>query len=378
MEIHGVTEPSFTAVRKAFARNIERYGEVGAAVCVYHHGRPVVDLWTGLADPDVSRPWQRDTLQIVFSATKGVVAACAHLLVQRGDLDLDAPVTRYWPEFGAAGKDRIPVRWVLSHRAGLAALDRPLTLADVTAWNPVTEALAMQAPAWEPGTAHGYHAFTYGWIVGELVRRVSGRSIGTFFRQEIADPLGLDIWIGLPGDEQHRVSRIVAPPLDLSTVDRSSLTLRAMLPTEEPMDFNRPDLRAAEIPAVNGVCTARALARFYAALIGSVDGHRILDPATLATATAEQAAGADRILQVPTRWALGFGLPTPDLPWFTPTLFGHAGHGGSLGFADPASGLAFAYVMNRVHAAMEPDLRANDLAVAAIEAAERPGDRVAG
>ncbi|MEV8517071.1 serine hydrolase domain-containing protein [Dactylosporangium sp. NPDC051484] len=349
-----------------------RCGEVGAAVCVYHHGRPVVDVWAGLADPDVSRPWRRDTLQVVFSATKGVVAACAHLLVQRGDLDLDAPVARYWPEFGAAGKDRIPVRWVLSHQAGLAALDRPLTLADVAAWNPVTAAVATQAPAWEPGTAHGYHALTYGWIVGELVRRVTSRSIGAFFRQEIADPLGLDIWIGLPGDEQHRVSRIVAPPLDRSTVDRSSLMLRAMLPTDEPLDLNRPDLRAAEIPAVNAVCTARALARFYAALIGSVDGHRILDPATLAAATTEQAAGADRILRVPIRWALGFGLPTPDLPWFTPTLFGHAGHGGSLGFADPASGLAFAYVMNRVHATMEPDPRASDLAVAANTAASHP------
>jgi CubicO group peptidase (beta-lactamase class C family) len=208
--------------------------------------------------------------------------------------------------------------------------------------------------------------------VGELVRRVSGRSIGIFFQQEIADPLGLDLWIGLPGDEHHRVSRIVAAPLDLSTVDRSSLMVRAMLPTDEPLDLNRPDLRAAEIPAVNGVCTARALARFYAALIGPVDGHRILDPATLTAATAEQTAGVDRILQVPTRWALGFGLPTPDLPWFTPTLFGHAGHGGSLGFADPASGLAFAYVMNRIHATTDPDLRASNLAVAAIATADRP------
>jgi CubicO group peptidase (beta-lactamase class C family) len=369
VEIHGFTKPSFTAVREAFERNIERYGEVGAAVCVHHHGRPVVDLWTGLADPETSQPWQRDTLQVIFSTTKSAVAACAHLLVQRGDLDLDAPVARYWPEFAAAGKDRIPVRWVLSHQAGLAALDRPLTLADVVAWDPVTAAIAAQAPNWEPGTAHGYHVFTYGWIVGELVRRVSGRSIGTFFRQEIANPLGLDLWIGLPDEEQHRVSRIVAPPLDLSTVDRSSLILRASLPTDEPLDLNRPDLRTAEIPAVNGICTARALSGFYAALIGPVDGHRILDPATLAAATAEQAAGADRVLRVPTRWALGFGLPTPDLPWFTPTLFGHAGHGGSLGFADPTSGLAFAYVMNRLHTTMEPDLRASDLAVAANTAA---------
>ncbi|MDQ7908110.1 serine hydrolase domain-containing protein [Phytohabitans sp. ZYX-F-186] len=369
MEIHGFAEPRFTAVREAFAGNIDRYGEIGAAVCVYYHGRPVVDLWAGMADPDAGRPWRRDTPQVVFSATKGVVAACAHLLVQRGDLDLDAPVARYWPEFAAAGKDRIPVRWVLSHRSGVAALDRPLSSAEVTAWDPVTKAVAAQAPAWEPGTAHGYHAFTYGWIVGELVRRVSGRGIGTFLREEIADPFGLDVWIGLPDDEQHRASRIVAPPLDLSGLDRSSLVVRALLSTDEPLDLNRPDLRAAEIPAVNAACTAHALARFYAALAGPVDGRRILDPATLAAATAEQAAGVDRILGTPTRWALGFGLPTPDVPWFTPTLFGHAGHGGSLGFADPASGLAFGYVMNRIHSTVEPDRRASDLAVAAQAAA---------
>lgn len=363
-----LTNPQFTTVWEAFERNIERYGEVGAAVCVHHHGRPVVDLWTGLADPGASRPWRDDTLQVVFSSTKSVVAACAHLLVQRGDLDLDEPVSWYWPEFAAAGKDGVPVRWVLSHQAGLATLDRELTLAEVVAWDPIVAAIAAQAPAWRPGTAHGYHALTFGWIVGELVRRISGQTIGTFFRREIADQLGLDFWIGLPDQERHRVSRVVAPPVDLSTVDRSSPLARAVFPTDEPLDFNRPDLLAAEIPSANGVCTARALARFYAALIGPVDGHRILDPATLAAATAERATGTDRILGVPTRWALGFGLPTPDVPWHTPTLFGHAGHGGSLGFADPASGVAFAYVMNRLHTAMIPDRRASDLAVAAIAA----------
>lgn len=371
MKIHGFAEPRFKAVIRTFEHNLQRYDEIGAAVCVYHHGRRVVDAWAGLADPETNRPWQHDTLQVIYSATKGPVAACAHLLAQRGELDLDAPIARYWPEFATAGKHLIPVRWALSHQAGLPALDHPLTLADVAAWNPASTALAAQAPAWEPGTAHGYHALTYGWIVGELVRRISGHSVGTFFRREIATPLGLDLWIGLPSDQQHRVSRIMAPPMDLSSLDRSSLMVRAMLPTNEPLDLNRPDLRAAEIPAVNGVCTAEALARFYAALIGPVDGNRILDPDTLATATAEQTAGPDRILMTPTRWALGFGLPTPELPWFTPTLFGHAGHGGSLGFADPASGLAFAYVMNRIHTTLEPDPRASDLAVTAIAAAQR-------
>ncbi|MEO3888559.1 serine hydrolase domain-containing protein [Nonomuraea sp. B5E05] len=367
-DISGETAPGFEAVRTAFARNLADHEEIGAAVAVYLHGRKVVDLWGGLADPDEGRRWERDTLQVVYSTTKAITAACALLLAQRGELDLDAPVARYWPEFAARGKDRVPVRWLLTHQAGLPAIDQPITPAEAIAWEPMVEALAAQRPFWEPGTEHGYHGLTYGWLVGEVVRRVSGRTIGAFLAEEIAGPLGLDLWIGLPESELPRVSRIVTSvpaSADLAGVDLdalpepvremmraftdpTSLTMRSMSVVSPPLDHNDPREQQAEMPSTNGICTARALARFYAALIGEVDGHRILSPATLAAATAEQVAGLDRILRMPVRIGTGFGLPTPDAFFYTPTTFGFPGLGGSLGFADPRSGLAFGYVMNHV------------------------------
>ncbi|MFD8530136.1 serine hydrolase domain-containing protein [Streptosporangium canum] len=379
-EIGGDTAPGFEEVREAFAANLAGGQEVGAAVGVYLHGRKVVDLWGGIADPETGRRWERDTLQVVFSTTKGVTAACAHLLSQRGELDLDAPVAEYWPEFAAHGKDRVPVRWLLTHQAGLPAIDHPITPAEAIAWHPMVTALAAQRPFWEPGTEHGYHAHTYGWLVGEVVRRVTGRSLGTFLAEEIAAPLGLDLWIGLPETERRRVSRIVAAPLDLDALaridldalaeparevmgayaDPTSLTRRSMAVVTPPLNHDDPDEQAAEMPSTNGICTARALARFYAALIGEVDGQRILASDTLAAATAEQVSGTDRVLRVPVRIGTGFGLPTPDAFWYSPTAFGFPGYGGSLGFADPANGLAFGYVMNHIQEGV-PDRRAATL-----------------
>jgi CubicO group peptidase (beta-lactamase class C family) len=380
-EIGGETAPGFDAVREAFAANLAGDQEVGAAVAVYLHGRKVVDLWGGIADPEDGRPWEHDTLQVVYSATKSVTAACALLLAQRGELDLDAPVAEYWPEFAANGKERVPVRWLLTHQAGLPTIDHPITPAEAIAWDPMVAALAAQRPSWEPGTEHGYHGMTYGWLVGEVVRRVSGRSIGTYLAEEIAAPLGLDLWIGLPKSEHHRVSRIIAPPVDLDAfaridldalpepmrdvvaayADPTSLTVRSLLTLiTPPLDHNDPDEQAAELPSTGGICTARSLARFYAALIGEVDGQRILTPATLAAATAEQVSGIDRILRIPVRIGTGFGLPMPDAYWYTPSAFGFPGYGGSLGFADPATGLAFGYVMNHVQDGV-PDRRAASL-----------------
>ncbi|MCK2221070.1 beta-lactamase family protein [Actinomadura sp. ATCC 31491] len=385
--ISGMTAPGFEAVREAFEAGLAAGLEVGAAVSVYVHGRQVVDLWGGVADPATGRPWERDSLAVIFSTTKAVTAACAHLLAQRGELDLDAPVARYWPEFGAHGKDRLPVRWLLTHQAGLPALDHPVTKAEAIAGAPVVRALAAQRPFWEPGTAHGYHAHTYGWLVGEVVRRVSGRSLGTYLAEEIAGPLGLDLWIGLPEAESHRVSRLVTTPIDFAALaaldlaalpepmrdvmaayaDPTSLTRRAMMLVDPPLNHDDPAEQRAEMPATNGVCTARALARFYAALIGEVDGRRLLSPATLAAATEEQASGPDLVLRVPVRLGTGFGLPTPDAFWYSPTAFGFPGHGGSIGFADPASGLAFGYVPNRLEDGPQ-DRRAASL-VAAVRAA---------
>jgi CubicO group peptidase (beta-lactamase class C family) len=375
-EISGTTAPGFEPVREAFQANFDRHGETGAAVGVYRHGEPVVDLWGGAADATTGRPWERDTLQIVYSTTKGVVAGCANLAAQRGELDLDAPVSEYWPEFAANGKAEIPVRWLLTHQAGLPLVDAKLTPAQAIAWEPVVAALAAQRPVWEPGTDVGYHGLTYGFLVGEVVRRATGRTIGRYLADEIAGPLGLDLFIGLPERERHRMSRLDAlpgsleppPDVDLSQVpepmrawlDPTSLTLRSYTWISPALDHNDPAEWAAELPSTNAVTTARSLAAFYAALIGEVDGHRILDPEHLDAAVAEQVSGVDRILQVPVRLGTGFGLPTPDAFFHTPTAFGFAGLGGSIGFADPATGLAFGYVMNKLVQG-RPDPRAANL-----------------
>jgi CubicO group peptidase (beta-lactamase class C family) len=378
--INGEVATGFEPVREAFAANFARHGDIGAAVCVYHDGRPVVDLWGGVADPDDGRPWARDTLQLVYSATKGATATAAHLLAQRGALDLDAPVAEYWPEFAANGKAEIPVRRLLSHQAGVVALDDPVPLADALSWHPMVAALAAQRPAWTPGTAHGYHGRTFGWLVGEVIRRVSGRTPGRFFAEEVAAPLGLDFFIGLPAGERGRVSRMVyKQSLDLSSVppesipeefralvtavlDPESLYNRAFAVTDPPaIDFNAPEVHAAEIPASNGIGTARGLARMYAALIGEVDGVRLLTPATLADATREQSSGADRVILVPTRFGSGYALPTEATPLMGPSSFGHPGRGGSLGFADPEHGIAFGYVMNHIMDGAPDDVRAASL-----------------
>jgi len=379
--ILGEVAAGFEPVREAFAANFAGHGDIGAAVCVYRDGRPVVDLWGGVADPDGGRPWARDTLQLVYSATKGATATAAHLLAQRGALDLDAPVAEYWPEFAANGKADIPVRWLLSHRAGVVTLDDPVPLADALAWQPMVAALAAQRPAWRPGSAHGYHGRTFGWLVGEVIRRVSGRTPGRFFAEEIAAPLGLDFFIGLPAGARGRVSRMVykQPHFDFAAaapesipeqfrelmaalLDPNSLYNKAFSVTNPAeIDFNAPAVQAAEIPASNGIGTARALARMYAALIGEVDGVRLLTPETLAAATKEQAVGADRVLLVPTRFSLGYALPTEVTPMTGPSSFGHPGRGGALGFADPEHRIAFGYVMNHIIEDAPTDVRATSL-----------------
>ncbi|NED19638.1 beta-lactamase family protein [Streptomyces sp. SID9913] len=366
--IDGEVAPGFEPVREAFTANFARHGDIGAAVCVYRYGRPVVDLWGGVADPETGRPWTRDTLQLVYSATKGATATAAHMLAERGALDLDAPVAKYWPEFASNGKADIPVRWLLSHQAGLIALDQPVPLNQALTWHPIAAALADQRPVWTPGTAHGYHGRTWGWLVGEVIRRVSGRSPGRFFADEIAAPLGLDFFIGLPASERDRVSRMVyrRPDVDLTTVpteslpeelreqvaawrDPNSFSNRAYAVTDPAeIDFDSPEVQAAELPASNGIGTAHALARMYAALIGDVDGVRLLTQETLASATREQTGGKDQVMLIPSRFSAGYMLPTDTNPMTGPNAFGHTGRGGSLGFADPEHGIAFGYVMNHI------------------------------
>ncbi|MEW2631698.1 serine hydrolase domain-containing protein [Streptomyces sp. NPDC048389] len=379
VDVRGTVADGFEAVADAFARNFEQRGERGAAVAVYRDGRKVVDLWAGTRNVDGHEPWVLDTAQVVRSATKGVAAAVVLLLHQRGQIDLDAPVGTYWPEFKAAGKERVLVRHLLSHRAGLPVLDRPLTPAEAQDGVSGPAALAAQALAWEPGTEHGYHAQTYSWLLGELVRRVTGRTLGRWVAEEIARPLGLDLWIGLPADEAHRVGRlgpIAEPPtaegggLTLRPKravveayrDPASLTRRAFEAIHPLPDENDPAYRAAELPASGGMSTARALARFYAATIGGVDGGpRLLAPATLTLARTEESAGPDRVLVVPTRFGLGFMLHGPASPLLGPGSFGHPGRGGSLGFADPESGVALGYTTNGMRKGVTADPRAQAL-----------------
>jgi CubicO group peptidase (beta-lactamase class C family) len=378
--VHGYVAPRFAPVRDAFVRNFAAHGEVGAACCVYHRGEPVVDIHAGLADRASARPWREDTLQLVFSATKGVTAACVLLLAERGALDLDAPVARYWPEFAANGKEDIPVRWLLSHRSGLAAIEGTFSLDEALSWRPVVEALAAQAPLWEPGTRHGYHLRSYGWLLGELVRRVTGRSLGRFLAEEIAAPLGLEFWIGLPASEEPRVSTIVPP--EPAAAEMQALLDRLFAPDTiagraftGPSNlfhydemWNRRALHATELPSSNGIGTARALARLYASLVGAVNGVRSLRAATVDVACELQSEGPDAVLLLPTRFGLGFMLPPALCPSAGPSSFGHPGAGGSLAFADRAHGLGFGYVMNRMTIATTGDPRADALVAAVYRA----------
>lgn len=388
-DIHGEVASAFEPVRKAFAANFEQYGEVGAAFSLYVRDEKVVDIWGGVADQRAGRPWEEDTLQLVFSTTKGATAVCAHILAQRGELDLDAPVASYWPEFAAEGKGEIPVRWLLAHRAGLPVIEPRPKPAVALDWDAITGLLAQQRPVWEPGTAHGYHALTYGWLVGEVIRRVSGRPIGQFFAEEVAGPLGLDFWIGLPEAQEPRVARLVemgAPEMpegfDINSLpeevrammaaflDPNSLTQRALAVTDPALSWNDPDVHAAQIPAANGICTARSLARMYAALVGEVDGVRLLTDATVATATEVQSEGSDHVLMVPTKFGLGFMLSSSFSPFGGPRSFGHPGAGGSVGFADPDGEWAFGYVMNKMAQNLAGDPRTVGL-VAAVNACLR-------
>jgi CubicO group peptidase (beta-lactamase class C family) len=370
--VGGSVESGFEPVQEAFAANFERYGEVGAACCVHLHGRRVVDLWGGATAPGGSEPYTADTLQMVWSSTKGVVAIAAHMLAQEGKLDFDLPAAEYWPDFAAEDKGGIPVRWLFCHKSGVAAIDRPLGLDDVLAWTPVVDALAAQRPLWKPGTAHGYHTWTYGWLAGEVIRRVAGVSVGRFVAERIARPLKADFWIGLPEDQNARVAPILpAPPPSPETppdplaariADPQSLTYRAFAnPAVPPSAFNQYPFRSAEVPAGNGIGTARALSRIYAACIGQVDGVRLLEAETLREATVTQARGLDLVQGYETHYGTGFQLPFPFRPMAGEGSFGHYGMGGSVAFAHPDLGVSFAYVMNQMRPSGGVDPRPNAL-----------------
>jgi CubicO group peptidase (beta-lactamase class C family) len=373
--IQGECAARFGAVRETFAKSFAAGREIGASFAATVDGELVVDLWGGHADAGRTRPWRRDTIVNVFSTTKAMAALCLHQLAGRGRLDLDAPVSRYWPEFAQAGKGALPVHWLLSHRAGLAALREPLPTEALFDWRRMTEALAAETPAWEPGSRSGYHAMTYGFLVGEVLRRIDGRTLGAFFEAEVARPLGADFWIGLPAAEDGRVAEMVPPTAAALAAAGAtaqpapdSLLARVMgNPPLAPETANRPAWRRAEIPAANGHGNARSVARVMAALAcgGALGDVRLLSEAALARATTEQCFGPDLVLGVPMRWGQGFMLASDALP-LGPSrrAFGHGGWGGSLGIADPDARVSWAYVMNQMSAGTLGDTRAFELAQA--------------
>jgi CubicO group peptidase (beta-lactamase class C family) len=373
-DIHGWTADGFEGVRDAFVANFEQQAEVGAAFSAYHRGQKVVDLWGGTADPATGRPWDEDTVILVFSTTKGATAVCAHRLAEDGRLDIDAPVATYWPEFAAAGKADMPVSYLMCHQAGLAWIDGTMTLDEALAWDPVVERLANEAPKWEPGTAHGYHATTYGWLVGEVVHRIDGRSLGTFFHDEVATPLGLDFWIGLPESIEPRVAPLVTIELPSEGPGRelmdqfmgpdTMLGKALSAPGGAFTDFtlfNSREVRAAEVPAANGVTDARSLARMYGALVSEVDGQRLLGPGQVKAASTQRTSGPNIVLMdMDIQFGLGFMVPSSLMP-NRPGSFGHFGAGGSAGWADPEAELGMGYVMNRMDLGLAGDMRSANL-----------------
>jgi CubicO group peptidase (beta-lactamase class C family) len=383
----GEVAPGWGLVADAYRRLFESGQELGSALAVYHRGSLVVDLWGGRADRprwlrrQPPRPWARDTLAYLASATKAAPATLVHLLAGEGRLDIDAPVATYWPEFGVRGKGAITLRQVLCHTSGVVVPSRPMTAADVIAWRPVVETIADATPEWTPGTAHGYHGLTFGYILGEVIARVDDRTVGRSFADRIATPRGLDLWIGLPRSEASRVADLAAPTarqlgrriadpvsrryLRELVMPSPSLLYRAFFGSVR-MSFaecESPDMYAAEEPTGGGIATARGLAGLYAAIIGADGRPALLSAATIDGIRRVETEGPDRTLKMRSVFGLGFALPGSDLwPAFGSRAFGYPGATGALGFADPDAGIGFGYVPNRMVWLLEgADARAADL-----------------
>ena len=367
--VDGMCEDRFAEVRREFERNFVERRELGASVCVMHEGRRVVDLWGGNSDEEDTVAWTADTMVVVFSCTKGAVALCVHMLASAGELDLDLPLAYYWPEFCQHGKGLITVRMALSHQAGLPGINHPLAPGEICDFEAMTQAIADDHPLWRPGSRHGYHAMTFGWILGELIRRVSTQTVGSFFRRHVAEPLGIDFWIGLPESEDHRVATtVMAPAGSFGVRDRFDRALAERQPIQlanlhslgdllDPGVCDSPIIRSAEIPAGNGIASARALAGMYAPLSmdGESDNTKLVGPAQILQMIATESAGEDAVFLEPSRFSAGFEKAPPGREAVTQKrglvisepAFGHSGLGGAVGFADPDGRFSFGYVMNR-------------------------------
>lgn len=371
-EVHGTCDPRFDAVRATLADQLETGADLGASVAVFLHGEPVVDIWGGWADAEKTRPWGRDTLTNVWSTTKTMTFLVALMLHDRGELDFHAPVATYWPEFAANGKEGIEVRHVMGHTAGLSGWDEPLAPQELADWDLCTSRLAAQAPWWEPGTGSGYHAVTQGYLIGEIVRRITGETIGQFFDREVAEPLDADFHIGLPASEDHRVSNVIPPPpidMDAMAGQVSELMLKTF--GNPPIDATMAHhgwWRRAEIPAANGQGNARSVAAVQSVVAGRGEarGVRLLSAEGTDPIFEVQANGIDKVLGVQQRIGMGYGLSNPpDMP-LGPHACYWGGYGGSVIIIDQDAELAVCYVMNRMESGLVGDLRGTNIVAATV------------
>jgi CubicO group peptidase (beta-lactamase class C family) len=377
LEISGICDERFTKIREVLEANLRAGEDVGASVAVDVAGEMVVDLWGGWVDEEHSAPWAADTITNVWSTTKTMAALCLLMLVDRGDVNLDAPVATYWPEFAANGKEQVLVRHIMSHTSGLSGWDQPVSVDDLYDWDKSTAMLAAQAPWWTPGSASGYHAISQGHLIGEVVRRVTGLSLGTFFSDVVTTPLGADFHIGLPESEFDRVSNVIPPPavdLDLSNIDPESVGIKTfsgpMLPGAQ-VSWTTP-WRTAEIPAANGHGNARAVARIQSVVAngGSAHGLSLLSPETVDRIFSVQASGVDQVLGMPVTMGIGYGIADPaTMPFFPGGRICYwGGWGGSLIIVDVDRQMTIAYMMNKMQAGLVGDQRSAALVMAAYEA----------
>ena len=373
--IEGTCDARFGALGDLLAASIASGNDLGASVAVTIDGELVVDIWGGWADEARTTPWDRDTLVNVWSTTKTMMALSALVLVERGQLDVDAPVATYWPEFAANGKEGVLVRHLLSHTSGVSAWAQPVVVDDLYDWDKSTSMLAAQAPWWEPGTASGYHALCQGHLVGEVIRRITGRKLGEFFADEIAGPLDLDFHIGLDPSEFHRVTNVIPPPplpIDLTTLDMDSVLVKTFTGPAPSADVAWTSAwRQADIGAANGHGNARSVARAQAVVAcgGTLDGVQLLSPSTVQQIFRVQADGVDQVLGIPSRFGIGYGLPSESYPYFPDgQICFWGGWGGSVIIVDVGRRMTIAYMMNRMESGLVGDLRGESLVRAAYAA----------
>jgi CubicO group peptidase (beta-lactamase class C family) len=374
MTAHGFTTDAFSALRTTFEANLASGDDVGASVSVRVGDETVVDLWGGYADSGKTRPWVEDTIVNVYSTTKTMTALTALLLADRGLIDFDAPVAKYWPQFAAGGKSRVTVAQIMSHSYGLSGWREPVTKQDLYDWERAVELLAAQEPFWEPGTASGYHAVTMGFLVGEVVRRVTGKSLGTVFREEIAQPLGADFWIGLPPSQDERVAELIPPPpgtgLDANLDALNEIQRNWIVnPLFSVDDSKTRGWRAAELGASNGQGNARSIALVHTILAngGVANGKRIMSEAGCRKALELQMEGTDLILSTPLRVGLGFGLTSDAMPFLNKSTMFWGGYGGSIAIIDMQNRMSFGYAMNKMAGTTTGDMRALGLFMGALQ-----------